>query len=146
MRVRGCLLWGLHRSFNVFKFRSIFGLVEDGMHLQRERTKAVGCQVPGRRRLQGFQQSLKVSYFQVPIARFQRVRLGTQESFSIFCPQCCDPCPAATFAGRWASPFFPHGIPTACLTLRLCLGGAAQGNTLAARTRASPRARDAQDP
>lgn len=42
-----------------------------GWHLQRERTKAVGCQVPGRGRLQGFQQSLKVSFFQVPIARFQ---------------------------------------------------------------------------
>lgn len=145
MRVRGCLLWGV--TENVWRmsgtsvpqhleFRSIFGLVDDGVASAEGMNQS--CRLSGPR--QGFRQSLKISCFQVPIVRFQKSSIRNPGIFQHLGPPVSCALSCRNLCGQVGFSLLPHPrprIPRACPTLRLCSEGAARGNILAAPTRAS---------
>lgn len=105
--------------------------MEDGMASAEGMDQS--CRLSGPRQGSASGLSLKVSYFQVPIAHFQESPIRNAGIFQHLCAPVS--CALSSKNLCWQVGFsLLYPIPRACPTLCFCSGGASRGNTLVART------------
>lgn len=115
-----------HRSLNIFKFRSIFGLVEDGMESSEGMNQSCRLSRPSQGSASGFSAVpdllLPSSNSTLSGESHQESRnLSASQSPSVVRPMIQEPLRAGGLLPSFS------GIPRTCPTLRLCSGGAAPG-------------------